>query len=232
MSQSQSEGRIELILGPMFSGKSTRLIEIIRKFAYKEKKTIMIKFFGGQRYSDKSEVVTHDLIKYDSIDCKKLRDSFEILKKYEVIGIDEGQFFPDLVEVSEELALLKKTIIIAALNGDFRMEPFPVVSRIISKCNKIKLLKAYCFNCHKNAYFSLRIIKSNETVLNGVGETYKPACRECHKFFSNEKEKGILNKNKMIKDEEIKENSENIWIREKENKVDSSSVDESAFSSK
>ena len=137
-----------------------------------------------------------------------------------------------MVEVSEELALLKKTIIIAALNGDFRMEPFPVVSRIISKCNKIKLLKAYCFNCHKNAYFSLRIIKNNETVLNGVGETYKPACGECHKFFSMEKEKGILNKNKMIKDEEIKENRENIWIGEKENKVDSSSVNESAFSSK
>ena len=125
MSQSQSAGSIELILGPMFSGKSTRLIEIIRKYTYKAKKTIMIKFSGDQRYSDKSEVVTHDLIKYDSIDCRNLRDSFEILKKYDVIGIDEGQFFPDLVEVCEELALLKKTIIIAALNGDFRMEPFP-----------------------------------------------------------------------------------------------------------
>jgi thymidine kinase len=101
----------------MFSGKSTRLIEIIRKYAYKAKKTIMIKYFGDHRYTDKSEVVTHDLIKYDSIDCKKLRDSFETLKKYDIIGIDEGQFFPDLVEVCEELALLKKTVIIAALNG-------------------------------------------------------------------------------------------------------------------
>ena len=123
-SDSQNEGKIELILGPMFSGKTTRLIEVIRKYTYKAKKTIMIKFYADQRYSEKSEVVTHDLMKYDSIDCKNLRDSMEILKKYDVIGIDEGQFFPDLVEVCEELALLKKIVIIAALNGDFRMSHF------------------------------------------------------------------------------------------------------------
>ena len=127
MNPPKNEGKIELILGPMFSGKSTRLIEIIRKYTYKAKKTIMIKYFADQRYSDKSEVVTHDLIKYDSIDCKNLRDSFHIIKNYDVIGIDEGQFFPDLVEVCEELALMKKTVIISALNGDFRMEPFPVI---------------------------------------------------------------------------------------------------------
>ena len=205
MSSEEVEGRIELILGPMFSGKSTRLIEIIRKYIYKAKKTIMIKFFADKRYSDKSEVVTHDLIKYDSIDCKNLKDSFEILKKYDVIGVDEGQFFPDLVEVCEELAALKKIVIIAALNGDFRMEPFPVITRIISKADKIKLLKAYCFNCHKDANFSLRIVQSNETVLIGAGEAYKPACRECHKYFSMAREKGNLNINEIIKNTEYNE---------------------------
>ena len=60
---SQNEGRIVLILGPMFSGKSTRLIEVIRKYTYKAKKTIMLKYFANKRYSKKSEVVTHDLIK-------------------------------------------------------------------------------------------------------------------------------------------------------------------------
>ena len=103
----------------------------------------MIKYFEDKRFSDKSEVVTHDLIKYDSLDCRYLRDSFEILKNYDVIGIDEGQFFPDLVEISEKLVLLKKFVIITALNGDFRMEPFPVIAKIISKADKIKLLKAF-----------------------------------------------------------------------------------------
>ena len=202
------EGRIELILGPMFSGKSTRLIELIRKYVYKAKKTIMIKYFADKRYSEKSEVVTHDLIKYDSIDCKNLRDSYDKIKNYDVIGIDEGQFFPDLVEVCEELALQKKIIIIAALNGDFRMEPFPVISRIISKADKIKLLKAYCFHCHKDAKFSLRIVQSNETVLIGAGEAYKPACRECHVYFSKQREKGNLNINENVVNEN-KENMEN-----------------------
>ena len=207
MNSESGEGKIELILGPMFSGKSTRLIELMRKYVYKAKKTIMVKFYADQRYTEKSEVVTHDLIKYDSINCKILRDSFDNFKNYDVIGIDEGQFFADLVEVCEELALMGKIVLIAALNGDFRMEPFPVIQRIIAKADKIKLLKAYCFNCHKDAKFSLRIVQSNETVLIGAGEAYKPACRECHVYFSKQREKGNLDiKNIQEKEKENKEN--------------------------
>ena len=229
MNSETGEGKIELILGPMFSGKSTRLIELIRKYVYKAKKTIMVKYFADQRYSEKSEVVTHDLIKYDSINCKLLRNSFDTLKQYDVIGIDEGQFFADLVEVCEELALMGKIILIAALNGDFRMEPFPVIQRIISKSDKIKLLKAYCFNCHKDAKFSLRIVQSNETVLIGAGEAYKPACRECHVFFSKQREKGNLNLNKINE----KDNKENLTpLKNKECKEFSSSSTLSSCSPK
>jgi thymidine kinase len=233
MMEEKSCGKIELILGPMFSGKSTRLIETIRKCVYKNKKTVMIKFIGDQRYSKKSEVVTHDLIKYDSIDCRNLTDSFDTLKNYDIIGIDEGQFFPDLVEISEKLAHLKKTVIIAALNGDFRMEPFPVIAKIIPKADKIKLLKAYCFNCHRDAKFSLRIVQSNETVLIGAGEAYKPACRECHKYFSEEREKGNLNINKIIEAEENKKKTEIKGKQfDKEDKDFSFSGDETSSSTK
>lgn len=227
MSQEFEEGKIELILGPMFSGKSTRLIGLIRKYSYKAKKTIMIKFFADKRYTEKSEVVTHDLLKYDSIDCKNLGEHFDKIKNYDVIGIDEGQFFPDLVEICEKLALMKKTVIIAALNGDFRMEPFPVVAKIISKADKIKLLKAYCFNCHKDAHYTLRIVQSNETVLIGAGEAYKPACRECHIYFSKEREKGNLNIDKILKDKETKEDTETP-VKDKENKELSSSSAETS----
>jgi thymidine kinase len=229
MNTESGEGKIELIIGPMFSGKSTRLIEQMRKYVYKAKKTIMVKYYADQRYSEKSEVVTHDLIKYDSINCKLLRNSFETLKQYDVIGIDEGQFFADLVEICEELALMGKIILIAALNGDFRMEPFPVIQRIISKADKIKLLKAYCFNCHKDAKFSLRIVQSNETVLIGAGEAYKPACRECHVFFSKQRENGNLDLNKI----ETKDNKENLTpLKNKEVKEFSSSSTLSSCSPK
>ena len=229
MNTESGEGKIELIIGPMFSGKSTRLIEQMRKYVYKAKKTIMVKYYADQRYSEKSEVVTHDLIKYDSINCKLLRNSFETLKQYDVIGIDEGQFFADLVEVCEELALNGKIILIAALNGDFRMEPFPVIQRIIAKADKIKLLKAYCFNCHKDAKFSLRIVQSNETVLIGAGEAYKPACRECHVFFSKQRENGNLDLNKI----ETKDNKENLTpLKNKEVKEFSSSSTLSSCSPK
>ena len=229
MNPESGEGKIELILGPMFSGKSTRLIEQMRKYVYKAKKTIMVKYYADQRYSEKSEVVTHDLIKYDSINCKLLGNSFHTLKQYDVIGIDEGQFFADLVEVCEELALMGKIILIAALNGDFRMEPFPVIQRIISKSDKIKLLKAYCFNCHKDAKFSLRIVQSNETVLIGAGEAYKPACRECHVFFSKQRENGNLDINKI----EAKDNKENLTpLKNKELKEFSSSSTLSSCSPK
>ena len=225
-------GKIELILGPMFSGKSTRLIEAIRKSVYRNKKSIMIKFIGDQRYSKKSEVVTHDLIKYDSIECSNLSESFDTLREYDIIGVDEGQFFPDLVEISEKLAHLKKTVIIAALNGDFRMEPFPVIARIIPKADKIKLLKAYCFNCHKDAKFSLRIVQSNETVLIGAGESYKPACRECHKFFSEERDKGNLNINKIIEAENNKKKEMKEMMFDKSDKDLSLSGDETSSSTK
>jgi thymidine kinase len=229
MSTKKESGKIELILGPMFSGKSTRLIGLIRKYTYKAKKTIMIKFIADKRYSEKSEVVTHDLLKYDSIECKNLRENLEKIKTYDVIGIDEGQFFPDLVEVCEELALMKKTIIIAALNGDFRMEPFPVIANLIPKADKIKLLKAYCFNCHKDANYSLRIVQSNDTVLIGADEAYKPACRECHVFFSKEREKGNLNINEIMKNKKDINSDENITpIKNKEGKESSSSSAETS----
>ena len=209
MNSENNKGKIEIILGPMFSGKSTRLIECIRKYAYKSKKTIMVKYQSDKRYSEKSEVITHDLIKYDSIECNNLNEIFDKLINYDVIGIDEGQFFPDLPEICEKLTILKKIVVISALNGDYRMEPFPVISEILAKADKIKLMKAYCFNCHKDAKFSLRIVPSKETILIGAGESYKPVCRNCHKYFSEQIEKGNLNLDNRHLDNKENENQSN-----------------------
>ena len=85
------------------------------------------------------------------------------------------------------MVLLKKIVVIAALNGDYKMMLFPVITRIISKANKIKLLKAYCFNCHKDALFSLHMLDNNEQISKKKEENFKPVCRECYKLFSIER---------------------------------------------
>ena len=77
----------------------------------------------------------------------------------------------------------------------------------------------------------MRIVQNNETVLIGAGEAYKPVCRECHKFFSMEREKGNLNIDNILKSNENKENNENISLKVKEDKDGSSSGDETSLSS-
>ena len=129
-----------------------------------------------------------------------MKDSLKILKKYDVIGVNEGDFFPDRVEVCEESAAMKKIVIIDYSSIKWRLQngAFPS-TRIISKADKIKFLKAYCFNYHKDAKFSLCIVQSNETVLISAGEAYKSTCREFNKYFSMVREKGNLNINEIIK---------------------------------
>ena len=90
------------------------------------------------------------------------------------------------------------------------MEPFPVIARIVSKAYKIKLLKDYCFNCHKDAKFSLSIGQINETVLIGAGEAYKSACREFHKYFFMTREKGNLNINEIMQKSENNEKEKDL----------------------
>jgi thymidine kinase len=97
-----------------------------------------------------------------------------------VIGIDEGQFYPDVVEMAEKLTLSGKIVIISALSGTFKMEPFELVSRLISKADKIKHLKAVCNFCPNKAAFSLRTINVDQEVLIGAQDMYLPACKVCY----------------------------------------------------
>ena len=178
----QEEGTIHLIIGPMFSGKSTRLIETVRKYA-SHKKTVFLKYSNDKRYSE-TQIITHDKFKYDSLTCLHLKEKKEIIKEYDVIGIDEGQFFDDLVTFCDEVSEKGKIVVVAALSGDYKMKPFNNVSELISKADKIKLMKAFCFYCHKLAGFTMRTIKSNELFLIGAGESYRPVCKSCYKKYN------------------------------------------------
>lgn len=194
-------GKIKLIIGPMFSGKSTMLTDTVRKFVYKGMKTVLVNFAADKRYDKEGKIVTHEQVKYNALSCYQLQDNFTELMKYDVIGIDEGQFFPDLVEVSETLCKNGKIVVISALSGNFKMEPFENVSKLISKADKIKLLKAYCYFCHKRAGFSLRTVRNDKEILIGASDMYRPVCKACYyknNLIENEKEEAV-NKETEIK---------------------------------
>ena len=194
-------GKIKLIIGPMFSGKSTMLTDTVRKFVYKGMKTVLVNFAADKRYDKEGKIVTHEQVKYNALSCYQLQDNFTELMKYEVIGIDEGQFFPDLVEVSETLCKNGKIVVVSALSGNFKMEPFENVSKLISKADKIKLLKAYCYFCHKRAGFSLRTVRNDKEILIGASDMYRPVCKACYyknNLIENEKEEAV-NKETEIK---------------------------------
>ena len=194
-------GKIKLIIGPMFSGKSTMLTDTVRKFVYKGMKTVLVNFAADKRYDKEGKIVTHEQVKYNALSCYQLQDNLTELMKYDVIGIDEGQFFPDLVEVSETLCKNGKIVVVSALSGNFKMEPFENVSKLISKADKIKLLKAYCYFCHKRAGFSLRTVRNDKEILIGASDMYRPVCKACYyknNLIENEKEEAV-NKETEIK---------------------------------
>jgi thymidine kinase len=127
----QSSGHIELILGPMFSGKSSEMMRKVRRYQHARKSCLVVNFLRDNRYSFEDVASTHDkyAIGYPRITIKATKAATlrELLPKallHDVIAVDEGQFFPDVVEVSEELANAGKVVIIAALDGTFQRKPF------------------------------------------------------------------------------------------------------------
>lgn len=185
----QEGGNITLIIGPMFSGKSTYLLNHVRKLSYSGAKTVFVNHSFDKRYTNDGAICTHEHQSVSAISCGTLSEKLEELEKFDIIGIDEGQFFEDLVTVAEKLCLEGKTVAVAALSGDFRMKPFPNIAELLSKANKIKLMKAFCFDCHKEASFTLRTIKSDKTILVGSTESYKPVCRGCYYKYNHNTEK-------------------------------------------
>lgn len=175
-------GQLYLILGPMFSGKTSRLIEKIRKYNFNSKNIVIVKFKNDSNSND-NELITHDNVKYKCFCCSCLMGKLDDLKKYDVIGIDDGHLFKDLPDIAEYLAAIGKIVIVAALNADYKMEPFENISKMIPKVDKIKLLKAFCFYCHKDATCSLKIADSTDK--NEKEDSYKPLCRNCYRFFNN-----------------------------------------------
>jgi len=177
--ESNSIGNIQLIIGPMYSGKSTELIRRLKRYKIAKKKIILFKHTKDDRF-EINNVCTHDKEKLEAFNFESLKlIPNDLLEFVDVIGIDEGQFFSDIVEFSDDMANKGKIIIISALNGSFKKEPFEVIANLIPIVDEILNLSAVCMICGKDAHFSKRITDENETVLIGGLDKYISVCRNC-----------------------------------------------------
>ena len=172
---------ITIIIGPMFSGKSTFLLMQERKSLLANKKVCLFKHKTDQRYTSDDMVCTHDGKMSKSITIQTelllLEKYNENLKQSDVILIDEGQFFPDLLEFC--LLFANKMIYISALSADFQQTMFPSIIQLLGHCDSIIHQKAICMKCGNDAPFSYRKVNNDTQLLIGGSDLYEPRCRGC-----------------------------------------------------
>lgn len=186
-------GRIEVITGPMFSGKSTELLRRLRLAQIARKRTVAFKHSSDVRYAD-DEIATHT---DERSWAMAVSSPVEILESWHargaaVIGIDEAQFFGlELVSVVERLAERGKRVIIAGLNQDSFGQAFGVMPELMARADHLFLATAVCMVCGGEATKSFR--KPGATlaqVLVGAEEEYEARCRGCWLQGERAKEPG------------------------------------------
>lgn len=178
-----SMGRLEIIMGCMFSGKSSEIIKIINSYTLLNKKIMAITHSIDTRYNKSAIIVTHDKIKYDCISTSNLLSLKEkdIYKDADVVVIEEAQFFDDLYNfVIYCLKHDNKIVIVAGLDGDYKQEPFGDILKLIPHAERVKKLSALCLLCNDGtlASFTKRKISCESQTFVGSSESYIAVCRK------------------------------------------------------
>ncbi|XP_063040777.1 thymidine kinase, cytosolic [Engraulis encrasicolus] len=175
----KKRGQIQVIFGPMFSGKSTELMRRVRRFQIAQYKCLVIKYAKDTRYSEKG-MATHDKNVMDAVPANCLNDLRSLALDACVIGIDEGQFFPDTVEFCEDMANRGKIIIVAALDGTFQRKPFGNILSLVPLAESVVKLSAVCMKCFKEAAYTKRLGAEKEVEVIGGADMYHAVCRGCY----------------------------------------------------
>lgn len=192
-------GYLEIILGPMYASKTSRLVEIYKQCQFCNIPVAVINHAIDNRYDDEL-LSTHDKIKIPCIKTEKLfdiwvnpisleetindipriKDKFKVASS-KVILINEGQFFPDLLEFVVELLNHRKEVYICGLDGDFERKKFGQILDLIPLCDKVEKLTSLCSICKNGTkgIFSMRLTNEKEQTIVG-SENYIPVCRGCY----------------------------------------------------
>jgi thymidine kinase len=182
MHRRADQGWIEVIAGPMFSGKSEELIRRVTRYHLARIPTQTFKPALDTRYAV-GQVVSHSRLSTDAI---PVPDSQTLLQSVDdrtvVVGIDEGQFFDDgLVEVAELLAGAGKNLIIAGLDLDYLGRPFEPIPSLMLKAEYVTKALAVCHKCGGAGLFTQRVVDSDELVVLGATGAYEARCRRCYR---------------------------------------------------
>ena len=174
---------LHLVLGPMFSGKTTELLRLARRHALANRRVLVVKHRDDTRYSPVAdELVTADGYSREARAVSCLADVDEqTWRSHDVIGIDEGQFYDDLVDFVTTALDAGKIIIVAALDGTFQRRPFGSVLELVPLADSVCKLTAVCSCCGSDAPFTQRRGSESETMIIGGADKYMAVCRACYK---------------------------------------------------
>ena len=174
------QGRIEVICGSMFSGKTEELIRRLNRARIAQQKVEIYKPLLDTRYSEE-DVVSHDSNSVASTPVDSSQSILLMATEADVIGIDEAQFFDEgLVEVCNTLANRGKRIIIAGLDMDFKGVPFGPMPALCAIAEDVTKVHAICVRCGNLAHVRHRIVAGDKQVMLGELQEYEPLCRHCY----------------------------------------------------
>ncbi len=183
-----TQGMVEVIVGPMFSGKTEELIRRLRRAVIAKQKVQVFKPAIDTRYDDR-EVVSHAGGAFSATPLNSITEIWDYLDDdTTVVGIDEGQFFGDEInDVVRRLADERDIrVIIAGLDMDFRGEPFGPIPHLMAEADRVDKLQAICVVCGAPATRSQRLINgkpahyNDPVVVVGASEMYEARCRKHH----------------------------------------------------
>ena len=182
----QRGGWLEVICGPMFSGKSEEMIRRLRRAEIAGQQVVIFKPRIDDRY-DATDVVSHAGARMSAVPITTVGQIAERSQSFDVVGIDEAQFLGEgIVPIALELADRGTRVVVAGLDQDFRRLPFGPMPELLSHAEFVDKLQAVCHRCGGTATTTQRLVDgrpapySGETVVVGAAEQYEARCRGCH----------------------------------------------------
>lgn len=189
-----NHGYIEVVIGPMYSGKSEELIRRIKRAKIAKQNIVVFKPSIDDRYSE-CDVVSHSGDSVNAIPISSPKYIYNFIDgKTQVVGIDEVQFFDEeIVDIAVDLADKGIRVIAAGLDMDFKGEPFGPTPKLLAVAEFVDKIQAICSVCGQPATRSQRLIngepaKYDDPIIQiGAVESYEARCRKCHIVYNENK---------------------------------------------